>query len=146
MARPKGRPAGVYIRAAPASPCAGGCVGERLRRLRDPAPIPVRWGSAAQDLIDHWENVAGGGPVDLGGRFEEIADVLDRVPSGRLVVLGPAGTGKSVPMVRLALDRLERRAPGERIPVILPLATWRPGRSLVCFSSVSLAAAHLAFP
>ncbi|MEV5775027.1 NACHT domain-containing protein [Streptomyces antimycoticus] len=99
---------------------------ERLRRLQDPAPIPVRWDTAAQDLIDHWENVTGGGPVDLGGRFEEIADVLDRVPSGRLVVLGPAGTGKSVLMVRLALDRLERRAPGERIPVILPLATWRP--------------------
>ncbi|MBO3675819.1 NACHT domain-containing NTPase [Streptomyces sp. NEAU-YJ-81] len=99
---------------------------ERLRRLQDPAPIPVRWDTARQDLIDHWANVTGGGPVDLGGRFEEIADVLDRVPSGRLVVLGPAGTGKSVLMVRLALDRLERRAPGERIPVILPLASWRP--------------------
>ncbi|MFE2183665.1 NACHT domain-containing protein [Streptomyces sp. NPDC059455] len=108
---------------------------ERLRRLQDPAPIPVRWDTAPPDLIDHWENVTGvtditgvtgGGPVDLRGRFEEIADVLDRVPSGRLVVLGPAGTGKSVLMVRLALDRLARRAPGERIPVILPLATWRP--------------------
>ncbi|MEE4591343.1 NACHT domain-containing protein [Streptomyces sp. DSM 41524] len=82
--------------------------------------------------MDHRENVTGvtgvtgGGPIDLRGRFEEIADVLDRVPSGRLVVLGPAGTGKSVLMVRLALDRLARRAPGERIPVILPLATWRP--------------------
>lgn len=99
---------------------------ERLRRLQDPAPIAVRWDTGPQDLIDHWENVTGAGPVDLGGRFEEIADVLDRVPSGRLVVLGPAGTGKSVLMVRLALDRLERRAPGERIPVILPLASWRP--------------------
>ncbi|GAA1087585.1 hypothetical protein GCM10009577_05800 [Streptomyces javensis] len=114
---------------------------ERLRRLQDPAPIPIRWDTAPQDLIDHWENVtavtavtavtgatgvSGGGPIDLRGRFEEIADVLDRVPSGRLVVLGPAGTGKSVLMVRLALDRLARRAPGERIPVILPLATWRP--------------------
>ncbi|MGW5441915.1 NACHT domain-containing protein [Streptomyces asiaticus] len=111
---------------------------ERLRRLQDPAPIPVRWDTAPRDLMDHWENVTGvtgvtgvtdvtgDGPIDLRGRFEDIADVLDRVPSGRLVVLGPAGTGKSVLMVRLALDRLARRAPGERIPVILPLATWRP--------------------
>ncbi|NEW69554.1 hypothetical protein G4H13_03785 [Streptomyces rapamycinicus] len=73
---------------------------ERLRRLQDPAPIPVRWDTAPQDLMDHWENVTGvtgvtgDGPIDLRGRFEEIADVLDRLPSGRLVVLGPSDTGR----------------------------------------------------
>ncbi|WP_172385567.1 NACHT domain-containing protein [Streptomyces sp. MNP-20] len=99
---------------------------ERLRRLQDPAPIPVRWSAAPDELTDHWENITGGGPVPLAGRFEEIAEVFDRVPSGRLVVLGPAGTGKSVLVVRLALDLLERRRPGEKVPVILPLASWRP--------------------
>lgn len=99
---------------------------ERLRRLQDPAPIPVRWSAAPDELTDHWENITGGGPVPLAGRFEEIADVFDRVPSGRLVVLGQAGTGKSVLVVRLALDLLERRKPGEKVPVILPLASWRP--------------------
>ncbi|GHC83470.1 NACHT domain-containing protein [Streptomyces flavofungini] len=99
---------------------------ERLRRLQDPAPIPVRWTGAPDELIDHWENITGDGPLSLSGRFEEIADVFDRVPSGRLVVLGPAGTGKSVLVVRLALDLLERRQPGDKVPVILPLASWRP--------------------
>jgi hypothetical protein len=39
-----------------------------------------------------------------------LADVLERVPTGRLVVLGEPGAGKTILMVRLVLDLLARRA------------------------------------
>ncbi|MFD0351457.1 NACHT domain-containing protein [Kitasatospora aburaviensis] len=48
------------------------------------------------------------------------------MPSGRLLVLGPAGSGKSVLAHRLVLDLLARRQPGAPVPVILPLASWNP--------------------
>jgi hypothetical protein len=39
-----------------------------------------------------------------------LADVLERMPTGRLVVLGEPGAGKTILMVRLVLDLLARRA------------------------------------
>ena len=50
------------------------------------------------------------GPDDLAGEGGELADVLARVPTGRLVVLGEPGAGKTMLMVRLVLDLLARRA------------------------------------
>jgi hypothetical protein len=52
--------------------------------------------------------------------------VLGRVPTGRLVVLGEPGAGKTVLLVRLVLDLLARRRPGGPVPVLLPLASWDP--------------------
>ncbi|MEU9126217.1 NACHT domain-containing protein [Streptomyces sp. NPDC048506] len=100
---------------------------ERLRRLQDPVPVPVRWSNALPRLADHWSNIGNAdGPVDLSGGLDDIEAVFERVPSGRLVVLGKAGAGKSVLMLRFVLGQLDRRQPGDRVPVILPLASWRP--------------------
>ena len=54
--------------------------------------------------------------------------MLLRVPTGRLVVLGGPGTGKTVLMIRLVRDLLDRRAAGVRVPVpvLVPLASWNP--------------------
>jgi hypothetical protein len=57
--------------------------------------------------------------------------VLERVPTGRLVVLGEPGAGKTVLAVRLVLDLLIRRRPGCRVPVLVPLASWDPAREHV---------------
>ena len=53
-------------------------------------------------------------------------DVLARVPTGRLVVLGEPGAGKTMLMVRLVLDLLVRRTKGGTVPVLASLASWDP--------------------
>ena len=66
------------------------------------------------------------GPEDLAGEGGELADVLARVPTGRLVVLGEPGAGKTMLMVRLVLDLLARRAAGGPVPFLASVASWNP--------------------
>ena len=113
-----------------------------VRRINDPYPLPVRWVPADPSLFDQWSallrlaasgagwpRAAGpwaGGPGELGGEDGELVQVLTRVPTGRLVVLGEPGAGKSVLMMRLVLDLLARRASGDRVPVLVSAASWDP--------------------
>ena len=50
------------------------------------------------------------GSSDLAGHLPEITDIYRGIPSGRLVVLGRAGSGKSVLAVRFVLDLLKTLA------------------------------------
>ena len=52
--------------------------------------------------------------------------MLARVPTGRLVVLGEPGAGKTMLMVRLVLDLLARRAEGGPVPFLASVASWNP--------------------
>ena len=115
-----------------------------VRRLNDPYPLSVSWAAADGDLADAWdllvELAASGagwpspasgqaratGPNDLAGEGNGLADVLARVPTGRLVVLGEPGAGKTMLMVRLVLDLLARRAAGGPVPVLASVASWNP--------------------
>ena len=105
---------------------------EELRRIQDPFPLPVRWQLAPDDVMDHWENICrvssgeSAQPLDLAGRLPEIADVYRRIPSGRLVVLGRGGSGKSVLAARLVLDLLRTRDRGGAVPVFFSLGSWNP--------------------
>lgn len=118
-----------------------------VRRLNDPYPLSVNWGPAQSDLFPDWSSIvtlatvgpgwsASGrgrwltGPNGLEGSDAELVDVLERVPTGRLVVLGEPGAGKSVLLVRLVLDLLARRSPGDPVPLLLPLAGWNPADGL----------------
>lgn len=106
------------------------CEEERLRRLQDPCPIPVGWRNGSQDITDHWANIRChpnlDRALDLSGQVQEIADIFAKIPSGRLVILGPAGGGKSVAALRLTLGLLARRSPSDPVPVIFTLASWNP--------------------
>jgi NACHT domain len=115
-----------------------------VRRLHDPYPLPVRWEPADASLVAIWDELVatatsglgwpappppGGwalGPRELAGSGDELVDVLARVPTGRMVVLGEPGSGKSMLMVRLVLDMLERRKVGEPVPVLVGIASWDP--------------------
>jgi transcriptional regulator with XRE-family HTH domain len=105
---------------------------EELRRIQDPFPLPVRWQLAPESVMDHWENICrvlpgeSATPLNLAGRLPEIADVYGRIPSGRLVVLGRAGSGKSVLAARFALDLLRTREGGGSVPVVFGLGSWNP--------------------
>ena len=115
-----------------------------MRRLNDPYPLPVSWRAADASLADGWDvllrlaaSVAGlrspsapeswaSGPGELAGYGNDLVDVLSRVPTGRLVVLGEPGSGKTMLMVRLVLDLLARRSSGGPVPVLASLASWDP--------------------
>jgi NACHT domain len=133
----------------------------RMRRLNDPYPLPVSWASADASLTDAWDSLvklAGSGagwppppaartwttgPDGLAGESGELAEVLARVPTGRLVVLGEPGAGKTMLMVRLVLDLLARRAEGGPVPILASVASWNPaGQDLRSWLSERLQIDH----
>jgi hypothetical protein len=68
----------------------------------------------------------GKSPAALAGEGGEIADVLARIPTRRLMILGEPGAGKTMLLVRLVLDLLTRRQSGEPVPILVSLASWNP--------------------
>ena len=115
----------------------------QLRRLNDPHPLPVSWQPADLDLIEAWDALCitatgwpGGPPTDpagwatspagLSGAGNDLADRLAKIPTGRLVVLGDPGAGKTMLLIRLLLELVARRRPGDPVPVLIQLAGWDP--------------------
>src|ERR1035437_3958110 len=64
------------------------------------------------------------GPDGLAGTGGDLVELLTGVPTGRLVVLGEPGAGKTMLMVRLVLDLLARRPRGGPVPVLASLSSW----------------------
>jgi hypothetical protein len=116
----------------------------QIRRLNDPYPLPVSWDAADLSLIDPWGSLVrlatsgagrrhppaahtwAAGPDGLTGEGGELVEMLARVPTGRLVVLGEPGAGKTMLMVRLVLDLLARRTSGGPVPFLASVASWNP--------------------
>ncbi|WP_435244317.1 NACHT domain-containing protein [Streptomyces sioyaensis] len=99
----------------------------RLRRLQDPEPLPVRWRPVDMPLADHDENVWRRSEAHAAlrrGQLSEVRAAFLSVPSRRVVVLGPPGSGKTVLALSLTLDLLATREPGDAVPVVLPAGTW----------------------
>ncbi|MFE3323438.1 helix-turn-helix domain-containing protein [Streptomyces sp. NPDC059176] len=103
---------------------------EEMRRIHDPFPLPVRWQRANVRLTDHAENIqrlppgAASPLLDVEGDLSGVAEVYRKVPSGRLVILGRAGSGKSVLAIRLIVDLLDSPAPSGRVPVAFSVGSW----------------------
>ncbi|MEV1069947.1 NACHT domain-containing protein [Streptomyces sp. NPDC050263] len=108
-----------------------------LETVDDPAPMAVRWSLLRGSGVDRWVNVGTPPgeavsdlrdavvepPVELDG-LTDPARLYDAVPSHRLLVIGPAGSGKSVFAARLAQGLLGR-ADGVA-PVVVPVGDWDP--------------------
>jgi predicted NACHT family NTPase len=89
--------------------------------------MQVRWTAAVE--VSDWRNVGqstAGKPVHLGDQPDRIVDMFDQIPSKRLVVLGKWGAGKTVHALLFTLGWLERRQPGDPVPVIFSLGSWIP--------------------
>jgi hypothetical protein len=120
----------------------------KRRQLDEPGALAVSWTAAGDDddLFELWPGLADGSvdnwpgerqgadpgraaePGDLAGSGDEICDTLARVPTGRLVVLGEPGAGKTMLLLSLVLALLTRRPEksGMPVPVLVSLATWDP--------------------
>ncbi|MEU6963942.1 NACHT domain-containing protein [Streptomyces chrestomyceticus] len=114
----------------------------RLRLLGH--PLSVRWRPADPELVQPWDSLAAlvgtwpGRPDDLEGRWaaapgelageKRLVDVLRRIPTRRLIVLGEPGTGKTILLVRLVLDLLSgaERTAGAPVPFLTSLSSWDP--------------------
>lgn len=99
---------------------------EEQRQIHDPEPLPVRWNGAPAELRDSWLNI--GGEVELDGRLDQVVEVYRKVGSRRLVVLGRAGSGKTVLTTRFVLDLRKADDMADPVPVIFSLGSWHPER------------------
>jgi GTPase SAR1 family protein len=119
------------------------------RHLDASGGLTVSWEAADENLVDEWSYLveaaqSGPGkrrtkqnewaqhPSELKGSNLDIRDVLSRVPTGRLVILGEKGAGKTVLLLRLVRDLLERPGDEDPIPVLFPLASWNPHEQKLC--------------
>ncbi|MDX3387493.1 NACHT domain-containing protein [Streptomyces niveiscabiei] len=102
----------------------------RQHRLQDPAPLAVTWVNEGPPLADHARNIRGGLPLPAprdGERpLEPLREAFRHFPSGRLVVLGEPGSGKTVLAVEFVRDTLAARRTDEPVPVLFALADWDP--------------------
>jgi hypothetical protein len=122
------------------------------RRLREPAPLPIRWClSSAGVASPPAAAVAPGGPftplpgIDpvteqqlRAGAYRQLHQIYGGLTSGRLIIVGGPGTGKSSAAILLLLDALryrEQAAPEHRaqipVPVLFTLQNWNPGTTSV---------------
>jgi hypothetical protein len=119
----------------------------KVRELHEPQTVlPVGWDPAPAQLFESWASllqsttVSPGGPRTLpvpaprqplmSGSGRDLADILRRVPTHRLVILGEPGSGKTILLIRLLLDLLAGRQSGTlwttAVPVLVRLASWNP--------------------
>ncbi|MEU2894654.1 NACHT domain-containing protein [Streptomyces sp. NPDC001273] len=122
---------------------------ERLTRINDPYPLDVAW-TTPETEAEGAAEVAGAGTGAEGqhppasSAPPDIADYYTVTPARRLVVLGGAGAGKSVLVLRLAHALLHRRAKGsgDPVPAVVSLASWNPDEGLLRWMADQLADAH----
>lgn len=117
------------------------------RRFNDPTrQLDVSWSAADEKLTVSWDQLEqqatrGRGaqkdiqpaewamsPKGLIGLENELPAILRKVPTGWLAVLGGAGYGKTMLMLRLVLDlvSVNQRNPGGPVPVYMSMTSWNP--------------------
>ncbi|MBV8992263.1 MAG: hypothetical protein JO287_00845, partial [Pseudonocardiales bacterium] len=120
------------------------------RRLMQPAPIPVRWRWSDRPVTGPLVDAVGDGTgwrrfaplpglpamtaTTLGhGGLKDLLGVYGGLDSGRVVILGDAGAGKTGAAIRLLLDALAHRGartdterPRVPVPVMFTLHGWDP--------------------
>lgn len=113
-----------------------------LPRLAEEQRLPLRWHLAPHGLTAPWfairdafanrdsDDKESAEPPSLTGELNDIVAAYRSVPSGRLLVLGQAGSGKTTLIQQFALALLTG-PPAERpatdpVPVIFAIGAWNP--------------------
>jgi hypothetical protein len=136
------------------------------RRLVHPAPLPIRWrrsmapvaGPDSATRYPRFDPLPGLTAVSGSGLGEGNQDALRRLygglPSGRLLLIGKPGSGKTAAAILLLLDALRHReqaTPDEQaqipVPVLFTLHDWHPdsGKSVTDWMVSKLAETYPMF-
>ncbi len=137
------------------------------RRIDTPARLLVAWRISEERPFDTWQevcqlalqwrkdsrwaDVSAGTPGDHQGT-SELDELFAKIPTGRLVVLGKPGAGKTVLLVKLLLRLLERQdrkidwadrvRKDQIIPFLTSLSGWTPKDDLGEWLADRLVAEH----
>ncbi|NRQ37168.1 NACHT domain-containing protein [Nonomuraea sp. NN258] len=84
----------------------------------------VRWRVPRSAPDDAAQEAAQGEGVRA--QDDVLLDAFLSLPRGRLLITGGPGSGKSTLATSLLVHLLERRGPDDRVPVLLPAASWDP--------------------
>lgn len=105
-----------------------------IRGLLRPQPMQVRWSATGRPVAAHPAAVLDDDTLHghrtrlrLHGDLSQIVSKFQLLPHRQLVVLGEPGAGKSVLAIWLTLELLKCLDPGDPVPVLLNLSSWRPG-------------------
>lgn len=93
--------------------------------LQQPTMIQVSW-KGSDRWVQPSQDVLRIDPGELSGTVNQVPDVCRRLPLHQLVVLGEAGTGKSVLALSLVHDMAGAPRPDDPVPVLMSLSSWRP--------------------
>ncbi|SCF37155.1 NACHT domain [Micromonospora matsumotoense] len=114
-----------------------------VRRQRDEErsgvlsrPLPARWAATAMAEASMgevtWSSLGLTPAQPPAGGLDDLADLLTRqLPHRRLVILGTAGSGRTVLVTRLVGLLLKERLAGQPVPVMLPAGSWNPSKQLL---------------
>lgn len=102
--------------------------------VRHGVPLTLSWTNAGEALQSSWAEVHGiagyDDPIRLDGSINEIGTRYRQVPTGRLVILGRAGSGKTVLVTRLTRELVEDHQAARPVPLLLDAHAWPPGCDL----------------
>jgi hypothetical protein len=76
------------------------------------------------------------------GTLNTIVDDFRALPQARLAILGSAGSGKTVLALDFVQQLLQRRQPGEVVPVRLALTQWNPDVALDRWLAIQIAESY----
>lgn len=93
--------------------------------LQRPALIEIPW-QGSDRPVQSSRDVLGVAPNELKGTVTQAPELCRRLPLHHLVVLGNPGTGKSVVALHTVHEMAEKPQPGDPVPVLMPLSSWRP--------------------
>src|SRR4051812_18757297 len=107
------------------------------RGLTTPLPIAVQVTWADRRITAHpaqWlrgnmkmaNSTGTSGDAGVVGTTADMAAIYRDIATGRLVIIGEPGAGKTAAALLLLLALCDSRQLSERVPVMFSLATWRP--------------------
>ncbi|WP_286256062.1 NACHT domain-containing protein [Streptomyces graminofaciens] len=96
----------------------------------DSKRINLRYRQVAEDGRAAANTAHAGRLLAVGSDQPDIHTYFTSLVPRRLVITGPAGSGKTMLALELLLALIEKRAPGDPVPVRVPLAGWDTRRPL----------------